>query len=271
MELALRRWFWTLDLAFLAGAAALCALTVGALAAHPRLQLPELPAMSLPSAAVQARPALDARAVSQVTGVALLVDEPPGATDEVRSSLAVRLLGTLVANAPEFSLATIQDKNSRQTDVVAEGDALQGATVVSIERLRVLVDNHGRREFIDREGSDSEQAPTPNVGTPPTASKPGEISRGVLLGWTKNLGQEFNKILITPAGKGWRLSRLAPDSMLAGLGLAQGDVVRRINGLETTDVGKLLEAVTQLGSVSLIQVELDRNGAAQRLEFRVRD
>ena len=69
---------------------------------------------------------------------------------------------------------------------------------------------------------------------------------------------------------GWKLSRLAPNALLSRYGLAQGDVVRRINGFEVNDPSKLLEVVTRLSTTTRIDLELERHGAAQRLTYRVR-
>jgi general secretion pathway protein C len=283
MDLVLRRCFWMVDLAFLAGAAFLCALTASALAAHPSL-LPTLPEMRSAHAFVS-RPVLDAQAVSRATGLPLELEAPlPAAELLERTSLSVRLLGTSVSNLPAFSLATLQDKNSRATDVFAVGDALQGATVVSIERLRVVVDNHGRRETIGLEGSLADQ-PTATASGLALAPVPGIVAidathfiidRPFLLGIAQNPGVEMGKMLVTPAIQGgstigWKLSRLAPDALLAKLGLGQGDVFRRVNGFELSDPAKILEVLGRLTSASQVQVEIDRSGAAQRLDYRIRD
>ena len=90
-----------------------------------------------------------------------------------------------------------------------------------------------------------------------------------------NPGPEMVKVFFAPAydngvTRGWKLMRLGQDSVLGKLGISQGDVVRRINGFEVNDPAKLLEVLTSLKSARRVEIELDRNGAAQRLEYRVR-
>jgi general secretion pathway protein C len=280
MTFAFRRCFWVVDLAFLAGAAFLCAATASALASHP-IPLPELPMQ--PALAPATAPAmLDLTAVSRVTGIPLAQPEPTVEPVEVvPSSLALRLLGTSVSSLPDYSLAALQDMRSHQTLVVILGDEVQGAQVVSIERLRVIVDNHGRRETIDlASGLVDPAMPVPSpaasslAGITQVGPRTFEVDRSWALNLLANPGLELSKMFWMPAYdsgamRGFKLQRLAQDAVLGKLGLSQGDVVRRINGFELTNTGKILEVLTGLRDAQRIDVELDHNGAAQRLEIRV--
>jgi len=290
MDLVLRRCFWMVDLGFLAAAALLCALTVGVLARRPA-RPPELPDLRPAFAPLPARPPLDAEAVARSTGLPLgSGDEgqPPAPTDElVPTTLNVQLLGTSVSNLPELSLATIQDKGTREAGVFAIGDSLQGATVVDIERLRVLVDNQGRREAIDLQGTVAEgpaggQQAAAGAGS--AAATRGitqvgpssyEVERALVAELVQNPAAEMGKILLQPVSAngttaGWKVTRLAPDALLARLGIARGDVFRRINGFEVSDPARLLELVSKRASANLAQVELDRGGTPVRLEYRIK-
>lgn len=277
MSFAVRRFIPIADLAFVAGAAALCAAMVSTVLARP-VRLPELPAVRL--AIPTTKTALDAAAVSQVTGLPLQQSVPGPTPAAASSSIAARILGTSVSSVPGFSLATVLDLQTQETLVVAVGDTLAGASVLEIERLRVTVDNHGRREVLDLEESVS-GAPTPAAASPaasaiaPAGAGKFEVDRQAVLAFAGNPGAEMTKMFWSPAvegglTRGWRLQRLAPDSVLGKLGLVQGDVVRRINGFEVTDPGKLLEVLNRLKDATRIELEIDRNGAAQRLEYRVR-
>ena len=280
MTFVLRRCFWMVDLGFVAVAAALCALLAGALI--PRtIRIPEISfGFSKPSAV--AKTALDAKAASQVLGLPLVRSEPkpPGEVEAPPSNLSVKLLGTSVSDIPELSLATLQDLTAKDTTVYAIGDLLQGATVVDIQRLRVTVDNQGRREVIDLEqsvaGPVTNQTPASPLAQGITAVGPGKflVDRKVLEAFLANPTPELTKAFLAPVyegglTRGWKLARLASGSMLGKLGLAQGDVLRRVNGFELTDPTKLLEIFTRLRDASRVEVEVERNGASQRLEYRI--
>ncbi|HEY3445703.1 MAG TPA: type II secretion system protein GspC [Myxococcales bacterium] len=283
MTLVLRRCFWMVDLGFIAVAAALCALVVAALLPHP-IRIPSI-SFGFSSSPAVAKTALDANAASQVLGLPLGDGSVSGTAPvpgPVTSPLSVKLLGTSVSNVPELSLATLQDLAAKDTTVYAIGDLIQGASIVDIERLRVTVDNQGRREVIDLEQSVAapvaNQTPAPSAGLVPgvTAVGPGKflVERKAIEAFIANPGTEMTKASFSPAfegglTRGWKLARLASDSILGKLGLAQGDVIRRINGYELTDPAKLLEAYGRLGSTSRTELEIERNGAPIRLEFRI--
>jgi len=287
MTFALRRCFWVVDLGFTAAAAALCSLLAVALVPRP-VRIPEIP-LAFSGAPSVAKTALDPKAVSQVMGLPLAESLPTSAPSpspaEPVAPLSVRLLGTTVSNIPELSLATLQDLTSAQAPAVyAIGDAIQGATILDIERLRVTVDNRGRREVIDLEQSVApapapDAAPkAPSAGPVPGISEVGRgeyvVDRKLVETFIADPTRELTKAFFTPAyqggiTRGWKLSRLAPDALLRKLGLAPGDVVRRINGFELTDPTRLLEAFGRLRDASQVELEVERNGAPQRLEYRI--
>lgn len=275
MTFVLRRCFWMVDLGFLAAAASLCALLVGSLVSPTLHNQPMSFAFSgSPSIA---KTALDAKAVSQVLGLPLdgsLVENTVKVSETITSALSVKLLGTSVANVADLSLATMQDLVAKDTAVYAIGDSIQGATIIAIERLRVTVDNQGRRETIDLEQSIA----APAIAAP---SAPASSSATSAAGPVSRV--EIEKFLGDPKGlffspaydggqmRGWKLQRLSADSPLAKLGFAQGDVIRRLNGFELSNPSKLLEAYSRLTSTSRAEVEIDRNGAPQRLTYRITD
>ncbi|MGC4113953.1 MAG: type II secretion system protein GspC [Myxococcales bacterium] len=282
MTFVLRRCFWMVDLGFTAAAASLCALLVGALV--PRaIHIPS-DSLGFSGASPVVKTALDGKAVSQVLDLPLggTQAEPlPPTPAPTPSALSVKLLGTSVSNLPELSLATLQDLTAKDTTVYAIGDTIQGATVLDIERLRVIVDNQGRRETIDLEQSVATagaQGPTAAAVPGLTVVGPGKyvIERKALEAFLANPGAELMKAGFVPAieggiNRGWKLVRLTSDSLLGKLGLAQGDVIRRVAGYELTKPAALLDLATQVTRMSRVEVETDRNGAAQRLDYRITD
>ena len=75
--------------------------------------------------------------------------QQPESNVPVESDLNVKLMGCMVADNPDYSLAMIQDGKSQETYVVGPGDFLPGdARVERIERDRIYVRRNGRLEFI---------------------------------------------------------------------------------------------------------------------------
>ncbi|MGI5865610.1 MAG: type II secretion system protein N [Myxococcales bacterium] len=157
------RWcFWFGNLAFLALAAWLAAKTANTLVLDGllTLALPSSPPPPPPIAQVPPRTRLNPEAAFKLLGLEPTAgDAEPAApsldSEPVVSSLQVRLVGTMVANLSQWSLASIEDLVSKQTRVLMLGDQIQGATIVGINRLCVVIDNNGRLERIQAQPASS--------------------------------------------------------------------------------------------------------------------
>lgn len=72
----------------------------------------------------------------------------------VPSDLEVKLLGAMVANNPDFSVALVQDPSAKTTYVAGVGEFIgPDAEVVEIYRDRVILRRNGRLEFIKLDAS----------------------------------------------------------------------------------------------------------------------
>jgi general secretion pathway protein C len=186
VELLFRKYFWVINLAFLAMAAFLVAKTANvftekALMAPPDMMVagPEHRAVAAPASR------LSAEVLSRITGIKLPEPEPvvkePVATntgpqaedlgsDPVHTGLHAKLMGTTVANDPRWSWAVIEDTQAHTNDTYMVDDKIQSARVLAIlddcavmvKALRsdekakacVIVMNAGHREYIDdKEGN----------------------------------------------------------------------------------------------------------------------
>src|SRR6185436_5855618 len=91
--------------------------------------------------------------------------------EPVKSSLRVRLLGTLLSGVKEWCFASVQDVVTQKASTLMVGEAIQGATILEVERDRVIVLNNGRREFINNEAGAGEVGGG-FAAVPPTPGKP---------------------------------------------------------------------------------------------------
>lgn len=306
MELLFRKYFWVLNLAFLLLAALLSAKTVNVFVASRLSPPPDFSQSG--SGAHAARRALGARlspeAVSKLTGLELPKDEPavveaiddtPALPDldtqePVKTSLRVRLVGTMVANLPEWSMANIEDLSANSTTVYMVADTLQTAEIIAIERQRVLINNNGRKEYIDgTEGSGAPPPPT-HVAVAPSGEKPAEgpgsgiralsedtyeIPKDEIQKAMSNLNDIAMQARIVPAFKdgvatGFKLFSIRPNSLYSKIGVQNGDVIRRINGYEINSPDKALEVYSKLKESSRIEIELERGGSPVRKTYNVR-
>ncbi|WP_426731991.1 type II secretion system protein GspC [Myxococcus faecalis] len=300
MELFFRKYFWTVNLLFILLVALLAAKTVNLFVESSISPVPSSGATARaptnrPTQAALALP--DMEGLSRVTGIK--IPEPEVAVREpttpevdpnaapVKSGLRVKLLGTLVASNPDWSFASVQDMVTQRSQTYMVGNALQGATVLEIERERVIILNGGRKEFIDGNPGDGAQAftpPTPPVAQTNTASPSGiravsdneyEVPRAEIDKTLNNLNDVAMQARIVPAFKdgqavGFKLFSIRPDSIYSKIGVQNGDVIRRINGFDLNSPEKALEVYSKMKDSSRIEIEIERNGAPIRKSYNVR-
>ena len=312
MELLFKRHFWVVHLLFIFGVMFLVAKTVNAFI--------EVTLMPLPTG--QARPVLVAKKVdppaqlnmdlvAKVTGLPVPKPEPEvvepttPAVDlnsaPVHTSLRLKLLGTLVSEAvPEWSVASIQDVVTLKTGTYMIGDTVQNASIVEIERERVIIINNNRREFIDATPGDGmggvaaapvvaapviAAAPARNENPPPSSGLGAgvkqlsendyEIPRAEIDKTLSNLNDVAMQARIVPAFKdgvaqGFKLFSIRPDSIYTKIGIQNGDVIKRINGYDLNSPEKALEIYSKLKEAGRIDIEVERNGSTVRKTYNVR-
>ncbi|HSP79715.1 MAG TPA: type II secretion system protein GspC [Myxococcaceae bacterium] len=304
MELLFRKYLWTVNLLFILLVALIVARTVNLFIESSLLSLPS----SQVSEAPRTQPtwqfaSLDVRRLSAITGLALPEPEPDVVEPSqpqvdpndapVRSSLRARLLGTLVASDSHWSIASVLDSVTQDSQSYMVGDRIQGAEVIGIERERIIVLNDMRKEFIDGKLGDGDvpaHAPSPVASAVLPPSNPNalgssiraigeneyEVRRSELIDISANLAKVAMSARIVPAFKdgqahGFKLFSIRPDSIYSKMGVQNGDVIKRINGFELNSPEKALELYARLKDPpSRVELEVERNGSTVRKIFNVR-
>lgn len=312
MELLFRKHFWVVHLIFIFLVAILLARTANLFveAAISPLPSAKSPSVSKPRAAEANNPAvLTLEGLAKFTGLKVpqaepTVTEPTQPTVDlnappVKSGLRVRLLGTLLAGLPEWSIASVQDTVNQKTGTYMIGDTIQGAEVLEIERSKVIILNNGRREFIDNTPGDGSSAPPPPPppsqpavsAAPPNTNPPGsmglgagirslteneyEVPKAEIDRTLSNLNDVAMQARIIPAFKdgqaqGFKLFSIRPDSIYSKIGVQNGDVIRRINGFDLNSPEKALEIYSKLKESARIDIEIERNGTTVKKTYNVR-
>jgi general secretion pathway protein C len=236
---------------------------------------------------------LDMERLSRLTGIQIpaepvAVHEPE--TPEVdinapptKSSLRVKLLGTLVAADPNWSFASVQDMTTQRSQTYMVGDTILGAQVLEIERSRVIVVNgqpgDGANLPVATPVAEPRPAPTAtaNVGSGirATSENEYEVPRSEIDNTLSNLNQVAMQARIVPAFKdgqaqGFKLFSIRPDSIYSKIGVQNGDVIKRINGFDMNSPEKALEVYSKLKEANHIVIELERNGSAIKKSYNIR-
>lgn len=304
MERLFRNYFWAVNLLFIFLVALIAARTVNLFTEAALTQIPSAAPSQAQAhhAPVDVPASLNLEKLSALTGLPL--PKPEVAAQEagpaqydpnappVKTSLRVKLLGTLDATDPRWSLASIQDMSTQDTATYMTGDPIQGAEIVEIDRDRVIINNAGRREYIDGEGGTG--IPVATVAPPIRTSQPiqdpehaelgegikavddnnYEIPRNTVDNALSNLNSLAMQARIVPAFKdgqaeGFRLFSIRPDSLYSKIGIVNGDVLKRINGYDLNSPDKALEVYQKLKDSSRIDIEIDRNGSLVHKTYNI--
>ena len=159
------------------------------------------------------------------------------------SRLNLRLLGTTATDPAALSVASVEDVAKREVLSLRAGDQVSGARVVAIERRRIVLDNHGRREQLSLDDA-AERRPAPRAASrsarkPPRARPPRPARAPVLRP--------------EPAPAEALAALFGPEL----LDLAEGERVTALNGLDLSNpeaMERVIEIVAE-GSPATFTIE----------------
>lgn len=317
MELLFRKYFWVVNLIFLL-AAAFFAARIASTIAEAKLRPPIsglMPRVSDRVIQTSRKRALSAETLSKLTGIALPEAQLSAAEEEAqrqraaeqlaagegledgedeeltRSALRVKLLGTTLANVPEWSIATLFDLNDSKSSVHMVGDRILDAEIVAIELRRVIILNNGRREYIDAsepEGGGSAPRFAAKAASPAkkessldlsgiraTSANTYEVPKDELQKALGNMNEIATQARIVPSFKngesqGFKIFSIKPNSLFTKLGIQNGDVIKRVNGFDINSPDKALEIYSKLQSSNRIEIEFERGGSPTRKTYNIR-
>lgn len=204
--------------------------------------------------------------------------------------LNLTLLGTVVVDgAPSF--AVIQDGN--EVKVVREGrEVAEGATLVKVLPDRIRVRRGGAEEeillFQPTAEARADRSRRPSSPSPPepepsaagdTVQKVAEdkwvIDARELEQAQENMSQLLTQIRVVPnftdgQPDGFKVFAIRPGSLFAKIGLQNGDVIKRINGIEIQGPEQAFEAYQRLKDETTIQLDLVRRNQNQTFTYEIR-
>ena len=323
LDLFFKKYAWTANLVLIFAAAWLCARTVNsvvgaAIRPRPTVDLTALPASQQRQAPP---PQLETEKL-----YALIGQKPPPPPEEgtdgpqaptvqncfdrsatpVKTGLRAQLVAAVVSDHPQSSIASVVDLSTRETRIYGVGDALLGASVLSIERLRdendatgvgfkvvAIVCNSGKKEYLDFEPGDGAAAPQaahagpvppapagsapaapPTDGVTKLADNRYEVKKKYIDDTLSNLNAIATQARIVPSfengvANGFKLFSIQPGSLYSAIGVQNGDVIQRINGYEINSPDKALEVYQKLREASQITIDGTRNGKPFHSEYKI--
>jgi general secretion pathway protein C len=209
---------------------------------------------------------------------------PAAPTDEElkETELPLKLWGTIAADNPDLSWASVEETGrGGAISAVRVGDKIQSATIVGIERRRiVLLENGNRRSLsLDDEDVASTSLAKTKRKKPSTRSttaradrrKSARAKREETAKKTKspvgNPSSLYSQARIVPkidpetnVVTGLQLSAIQAGSIFEDVGIKNGDVITEIAGVPVSDIGdstKIMAALTDPDEVEIVTVDKD--------------
>jgi general secretion pathway protein C len=225
-------------------------------------------------------------------------ESPPPPPEVPATPLPLKLVGIMAgkkAQAPRFAI--IESMGSQPGQAVYQvGDSVQQVFIVDILPGCVVLDRGGEQQKLCFE-KDAGTAPAPGAApraaaapVPAPAPRPGDaggadivrvdtgtwqVRREKLLENFANVGSLSSQATVTPyfvQGQqlGFRLSQIRAGGVLQQIGLQEGDVLQKVNGLDIHTPQEALQAYQQLQTESTVRISILRNNSPTTLTYEIR-
>jgi type II secretion system protein C len=223
----------------------------------------------------------------------------PTSTDEElkETELPLKLWGTIAAEDPALSWASVEETGKRGAiSAVRVGDKIQSATIVAIERRRVVLLENGSRRSLSLDDDDPvgkalasakpKKPSTRKTNTRASRRKSAKEAReakaaaAAAAAEAKSLegnpSSLYSQAKIVPqidpetnVVTGLQLNAIQAGSAFEAAGVQNGEVITEIGGVPVRDMGastKIMAALTDPEEVEIVTV--DRDGKAQLHRLR---
>jgi general secretion pathway protein C len=232
-------------------------------------------------------------------------DDDANKGKEIKTTLPIALVATMMSPDPEWSFAVIKDTQGREVEdergtkvkvypfnIYSRGRKLEGhdATIDHVEERRVYLKVGEHVEYadlqgistVDKPGKAKETAAAPGAGdlqkgVRKVSETQYEIDRSLLekvLGDTNAIARSARVVpSVSPKdGKpnGFKLYAIRPDSVYSTIGLQNGDTVSAINGQEINSPEKAFELYAKLRTASSLQISVVRRGNPMNIDYSIR-
>lgn len=204
------------------------------------------------------------------------------------SSLNIELLGTVVFRNSRYSVALITDMSNNSTRYYSLNDRIQGASIVRIERFRVILQRANRLEYIELKSAQSNiksearpgfsrlPAQTPKVELEEVG--PGrfaipETTVESLLSDLPSLLKQARAVPVNGPNRnlaGFRIIEIKPNSIFEKIGIQNGDIVKRVNDEDLDSLEKGMRLFTALRNEKTISIDIERNGTRLNYTYEIR-
>jgi general secretion pathway protein C len=262
------------------------------LAPEPAALIPEAPAPAVERARASRSAIVDRNLFNVSTLLAPEVVEAPVDVELEETKLPLRLLGTAASSIDLLSWAAVEDLESHKHVVVKLQDQLQEkATVVAIDRGRIVLEHGGRREQLsladEQDGTAAARPARPTRSAARPAIPPDlgarlrnltqnrDVDPGNLEVAGRSAAELFSSARILPkyeSGQmvGIQLNAVKAGSLFEDMGIQNGDVITQVNGIQINSPQGSAEVLRELTESDRFELLITGpDGAARTLTYQV--
>jgi len=211
----------------------------------------------------------------------------PKPTDEElkETELPLKLWGTIAADDPALSWASVEETGKKGAiAAVRVGDKIQSASIVEIERRRVVLLENGSRRSLSLDDDAAEKSSAKGKRSkPPTRETTARTERAERRKSARSARKSAAEKVESPMGNpsslysqarivpdvdpetnlvtGLKISAIQAGSVFEEVGIQNGEVITEIDGVPVSDIGdstKIMAALTDSDEVEVVTV--DQNG-----------
>lgn len=198
------------------------------------------------------------------------------------SALNYTLVGTVSGQATH-AFAIIKIPAEKEQMLYRVGDMVGPAEIVRIERNRAILDNAGRQEMLEvtfdaspivSAGKKWRGASAPK-GIKKVSANKYILDRKEVDRLSGDMSQFMTQVRIVPnivRGKasGYKLMNIKRGSLVEGVGLKNGDIIKEINGKPLDKPETAFGAYQQLKGDGKFVIEIERKGKRETLSYDIR-
>ncbi|ETX07654.1 MAG: hypothetical protein ETSY2_09990 [Candidatus Entotheonella gemina] len=220
---------------------------------------------------------------------------PPIVSDEVKKTpLQLKLTGTATSDDGR-NYAFIEDAATRgHQQLYQVGDVIQNRIIIEIRDDCVILEQNGKyeqlcfpnhqdsatitpgRQRVSRTQSETaEEDEESNEDVVQIDDATWRIRRQLMQEQFANLGGLSQQARVMPhiehgETRGFRFTNLKANSLLQKIGLQQGDVLQKVNGITITSMQDAMQAYAQLQQAGTVRLEILRRNRASTLTYEIR-
>jgi general secretion pathway protein C len=197
-----------------------------------------------------------------------------------KTSLELTLWGTVTGQKEQDGWAVINDRKTKQQELYRVNDEIQGASIKSILRNKVILTLNGKDQILEmdetssssqkrgtaQESSDNPRKPAEpsQKNIPPPRRLPDKVSQSDQLFKTR-------PYIRNGEASGVMVYSIKRDSVAKLLGLRNGDIIQAVDDVEIEDPQDLEDLEASIGDHSDVTISILRRGKPKELVFSGED